>query len=260
MTQDLVPHPEPTTSGKITSGVVSPRLRELLEAQSGSEDAAIEEIVGSPVLLDLAKSALPILKAQAAQPAGEEGVKAVVGARFVTYPQPQRSETEWALWWGDWVTVCGDVSWVALEAGMQAWVKLADSEFLPKPGRLRELGRTVANPATAAWWLALRAVKLAEERAARAQPSVAPPLAQIRKMPTDADRAAIREMHAQYEASMVRRREEMAAANPKPELPYIGGIPAHGSALTPQMLKLLGRPIPKAPPPSDGPAAFSEDC
>jgi len=45
------------------------------------------------------------------------------------------------------------------------------------------------------------------------------------------------------------------------ELPYTGGIPAPGSALTPEMLHLLGRPIPQAPPPDEEeppPAEFED--
>jgi hypothetical protein len=40
---------------------------------------------------------------------------------------------------------------------------------------------------------------------------------------------------------------------PDVELPYIGGKTAPGSALTPQMLRLLGRPVPEEPPPEEPP-------
>lgn len=46
---------------------------------------------------------------------------------------------------------------------------------------------------------------------------------------------------------------------PKVDLPYSGGTPAPGSALTAEMLRLLGRPIPTPPPPEDEAPAFDED-
>lgn len=46
---------------------------------------------------------------------------------------------------------------------------------------------------------------------------------------------------------------------PLVELPYTGGIPAPGSALTAEMLRLLGRPIPVVPPSDEAPT-FSEDA
>lgn len=42
------------------------------------------------------------------------------------------------------------------------------------------------------------------------------------------------------------------------ELPYTGGVPAPGSALTEEMLRHLGRPIPVVPPAADEPPEFTE--
>lgn len=49
---------------------------------------------------------------------------------------------------------------------------------------------------------------------------------------------------------------------PTVPLPNTAGALAPGSALTPQMLRLLGRPIPppEPPPEAEEPPAFSEDA
>lgn len=87
------------------------------------------------------------MRAVATAPAGDQGVRDVIGRRFALYPQPDRSGAEWAAWWQDYFDVLSNVPKVALEAAMLAYVRDPASEFIPKPGKLLELARHTPNQA-----------------------------------------------------------------------------------------------------------------
>lgn len=89
--------------------------------------------------------AMPALKEQALKPATEDQIKSIIGQRFVLFPQPQRNDGEWAAWWADYIDALSDLTPFAVEAGMAAWVKSPDAEFMAKPGKLRDLATTVPN-------------------------------------------------------------------------------------------------------------------
>jgi hypothetical protein len=136
--------PPPTTALTI-SAALSPRLRSLLYAGLRDEDSAVEEIARTPLLLDQAQGVTEHLHGQARAPAGEEGVRRVLFAYFEVYPQPTRSNEAWSLWWAPYVETLQGLPLAALEAGMKTWAASPDAEFLPKPGKLRELAMTVRN-------------------------------------------------------------------------------------------------------------------
>jgi len=92
-----------------------------------------------PALRDELEVAYRRLEHEAKAPAGDEGVKAVIGRRFVLFPQPQRSEGEWVAWWQEYFNLLSDLPLSSVEAAMRAWSARPDSEFLPKPGKVREL-------------------------------------------------------------------------------------------------------------------------
>lgn len=208
---------------KPTSPVLSPELTELLDA-SGSPDAAARRIVSSPELTAEARAALPALQAVATAKAGQAGVKAVIGRRLVTYPQPARSDGEWEAWWADYFDVLSDVSLAALEAGMRAYVADPNSEFMPKPGRLRELAFTAPCRSYLRYMRASRAVQMADE------PPTLPPA-----QPSPEDAAEIKRMAAEAMQKL-----GAATALKRPELPSIAGKADEGG-LTPQMRELIAR-------------------
>lgn len=119
--------------------MLSEALTSRLNSGEGSDLQAIGQ---SPALRAELERSLPMMRAVATQKAGEDGVKAVIGRRFVLYPQPERSEGEWLAWWADYQAALAELPLESLEAGMAAYVAEPDSDFLPKPGRLRELART----------------------------------------------------------------------------------------------------------------------
>lgn len=173
------------------------------------------------MLLAEARAALPALKAVAEHKAGIEGVRRVIARRFTIYPQPQRSDEEWADWWADYMDVLADLSLASLEAGMRAYVADPESEFMPKPGKLRELAFTAPSRSLGRYYRAKRALQFAEdaERPVLAGPPVDP--------------AEVRAMLAEYQAK--RGPDER-----KPSMPSIAGKPDEGG-LTQEMRDLMAR-------------------
>ncbi len=124
-----------------------------------------------PALVEEARAALPVLLAAARQPAGLEGVQDVLGRRFVTYPQPARSEGEWAAWWDDYHEVLKDVPWGDLDAAMVEYMRSPDSDFMPKPGKLLALAQGIRSKAWRAYLAAQRMVADADRPTGTYDPS-----------------------------------------------------------------------------------------
>lgn len=150
-------------------------------------------------MLEEARRALHPIRCAATQPAGEEGVRRVVGRRLVTYPQAKMNEGQWAAWWQDFYDACADMAEEALEAGMAAHVRDPASQFMPKPGRLRELAQSTPNRAATAYHRITAAIWMAD----------APPMTSIEPKPPAGPRptkAEIDGMLAGYRANVAERR------------------------------------------------------
>lgn len=199
--------------------MLSPELTRLLDDSAGSPDALVGQIVHTPALLSEVRAVLPALHAVATAKAGREGVKAVIGKRLALYPQPQRSEGEWDAWWSDYFDVLADVALASLEAGMRAYVADPKSEFMPKPGKLRELAERSPCRALGRYYRAKRAVQIADEPV------------QIQGPPVDPEE--IKQVLADFQA-------RSTAGAKKPELPSIAGIPDEGG-ITPLMRQVIER-------------------
>lgn len=185
----------------------------------------MQEIATTPAVLDEARAALPSLRAVAESVAGKEGVMAVISRRFVTYPQPQRTPEEWDAWWADYFDTCADIALASLEAGMRAHVADPASEFMPKPGRLRELSFTAPCRSLTRYYRAKRAVQIADEPSQTEVAKVDPSL--VRQMAED----AIRKLKATSEARKVGTRVVMGSIAGK----------ADESGITPEMREALAR-------------------
>jgi hypothetical protein len=200
-----------STPAKPTSPELSPELKALLD-EPGSPDAAVVGIASLPALVEEAKRVLPALRAVAEAKAGREGVKAVIGRRLATYPQPQRTEGEWDAWWADYFDVLEDVTLASLEAGMRAYVALPDSEFMPKPGQLRELAFTAPCRSLTRLHRATLAIRRAEECRERTPEEIAEAAALA-----EANRAEIARLAAEFKSKSI-------PESPKrPVLPSISG-------------------------------------
>lgn len=200
---------------------LSPELTALLDSD-GSPDAAVRMILDTVPMLVEVRRVLPALQAVAVAKAGEEGVKAVIGRRLATYPQPARTEGEWNAWWADYFDVLADVALSSLEAAMKAYVKLPDSEFMPKPGRLREMAFLTPCRSLQRYQRAKRALQIAEDHP-RQPDAVREPV----------DPAEVKAMLAEFEAKSI----PTTTAKPRP---YIGGIPDEGG-LTREMRELIAK-------------------
>lgn len=206
-----------------TSDALSPRLRSLLAASPRDEDVAISEIAGSSLMLEQVQGMLEHLRNVAARPAEEMEIRRLIVNLFAIYPQPTRADAEWSSFWAPYVETLEGVCAPAIEAALKTWVADPKSEFLPKPGRLRELAMTVRNPATSAFYIAAKAIRKAEERAkmdsrpqlARHEIQALPELS-ARAMPTEESRASVRAMAAQFRAQVEERRPERPVLPPTP--------------------------------------------
>ena len=122
-------------SGPLTSWLLTER----------SDRVAVETIRQSPILRREAEEALPVLREAALTTATEAQIRAIIGQRFALFQQPERTDGEWAAWWAAYFDALSDLTPFAVEAGMAAWVRSPDAEFMCKPGKLRELATTVPN-------------------------------------------------------------------------------------------------------------------
>lgn len=135
-----------------------------------SDAFAIDTIRKSESLTAEAKAAMPALREAALTPATQDQIKAVISTRFALFPPPQRNEREWAAWWADYFDALEGLTPFAVEAGMAAWVRSPDAEFMCKPGKLRELATTVPNENR--WAKAHYRAQKATERPAEAEKPV----------------------------------------------------------------------------------------
>ena len=199
---------------------MSEPLISLLDSSRTTDEAAAE-IAAVPALLEEARAVVADLQLYATAKAGVSGVKTVIGRRFATYPQPQRSEGEAVAWWADYIDTLSDLSLASLEAAMRAYVADPASEFMPKPGRLRELARTTPSRALTRFYRAKGAIRLADQRTAQDPPA--------------RDAAEVRRMLAEFQAKTMPT--ELRRAEP---MPSTAGKPDEGG-ITPQMREILAR-------------------
>lgn len=211
------------------SPALSPALSELLDTE-GSPDAAARAIAECPGVREEARSLLPALKAVAEHKAGDDGVKLVIGKRFSLFPQPERNDGEWAAWWADYYDTLSDVPLACLEAAMRAFVARPGSQFMPKPGELRDLAFRTPSRSLQRFQRAKRALQIAD-----APPSVSNPIGDLLPERQIADDPAeVRRLLAEYTAQIGAR--------------SVGGTPKSSTAgkadeggLTPQMRALIAR-------------------
>lgn len=126
----------------------------------GSDEQAAQVIASDLRLVAEVRQVLPVLSERAHRKAGADGVKAVIGGRFGTFPQPERSPGEWAAWWSDYIDVLADMPLAALEAGMRAYLRDPKAEFMPKPGKLLDLARTTPSKTVQAYSRARRVLQI----------------------------------------------------------------------------------------------------
>lgn len=191
-------------------------------------DGRSSQIAEDRQLLAEVTKALPALRQEATQPASEAEIIRILSQRFALYPQPDRTDGEWAAWWADYTNALDDLPPSAIEAGMAEYVKGSDSEFFPKPGRIRELAKTSPNRMAMAVEAARNAIRHAEVLEHAKQRSEAPTAPQ-----TEADKDRVRAMLAEFARQMAEK-----APKPKPAPPPVSG-PVDEQGLTQLMRQRL---------------------
>lgn len=213
-------------------------LTEALEnALSFIDEEAVRLISTDPTLLAEAGSLLPTLAQRVHQGATRPEIKDILFARFVVYPQPQRHDWQWDLWWADYYAILEGLTGEAIDAGLTKWVGLPDSEFFPKPGQLKALAEKTPTRTGRTIGIVQKAMTAAAEAARPvARSSVAPPhLKHVPKPPED--RQAVRGMIDEFRADQNFR----AMYRERPEVRPMHGPLAEGHSVTGEMLSLLSR-------------------
>jgi hypothetical protein len=148
-------------------------------------------------LMAEAQQSFAVIRAEVLRPARNEEIAKILAAQFALYPQPTRTDAEWGAWWSSYTNALDDLPPTAIDAGMAAYIKGPDSEFFPKPGKLRELARTVPNPLA----MACEALRREFDRRQRGQQQLAAPEPQ----PEPAPKESVREMLADFQRQMAQR-------------------------------------------------------
>lgn len=133
----------------------------LLLAHGGAGEAS-DLIASNPGLMAELKDNLPAIQAAceaALAPAGDAEVARIVADRLPVYPQPERSEEEWAAWWRSYFDALSDLPVTSLQKAMLDWVR-SPAQFLPKPGELRELAQKKGVPEYRANYIAKLAMRI----------------------------------------------------------------------------------------------------
>jgi hypothetical protein len=149
-------------------------------------DEAFQRITRDEGMLAECKRTWGALADAARAPAGEKGVMRVIATRFPVFPQPDRSEGEWLVWWDAYTDALEDLPEEALEAGMREYLRQPDAEFLPKPGKLRELARQATTATARAAGIAARCAAYTPPDFSRAHPPTEAP--KLQRMPTADER------------------------------------------------------------------------
>lgn len=147
MTDPTSSLPATTTMTPVGPDLSKPLASWLLDERS--DHKAIEVISKSAILRDEARRSIPALRQAALAPATEDQIRATISQRLVLFHQPQRNPAEWAAWWADYFDALSGLTAPAIEAGMAAWVRSPEAEWMCKPGKLRELATT--TPSTNRW-------------------------------------------------------------------------------------------------------------
>lgn len=200
--------------------------------------------------LEDVRAALPQLRAEATAQAGPKGVRLALQEWYPVFPQPQRSEPDWILFYQGYTAVCGAQPKAALRAALKAWAQKGDSQFLPKPGELRALAASIPTVPMKLLSRAQAAIRAADDEAERLR--IESDIA-LRNTTAAEQVTAVTTMLSQYEreskAGRDRNRRILQrgiknADSPASDYRMPPGKTAEGSALTPQMLRHLGRPVP----------------
>jgi hypothetical protein len=143
--RELTRNSPPATRTTAQAGLVLSKPLTFWLLEETSEAKATEVIGKSDILKAEIRQRLPEIRSEALKPATEDQIKGIIAQRFALFPQPVRNDSEWASWWADYMDALAGLTAPAIEAGMAAWVRSMDAEFMCKPGKLRDLAVNTPN-------------------------------------------------------------------------------------------------------------------
>lgn len=184
----------------------------------------------SPILLREAEGLTTAIWQEARRPASVEQIKSILGSRFALFPQPERTDGEWDMWWADYISALEDLTPAAVEAGMAAWVRSIDAEFMPKPGKLRDLAQK--TPVVSRWTRAL-------DRIRKALPPIdttPAPMPERERMDPETVAELMKDFHAKMKAKEPPQAQKRVRPSPQAEVDETG--------MSAEMRALLNRPDP----------------
>lgn len=193
-------------------------------------------IATTPTLKAEVEAALPALRDQAKAPAGVAGVGRVIGSREALYPPMNLSEGAKEAWWNDYIETLSDLPESALEAGMRLWIKQPDSQFMPKPGQLRQLALTAENRAVRAYERAKAALEWEPPKTYERQEITALDMRVARPSPSPEDVRRVKDWAKDY----IAQTEALKAASSGPEMQPIQAA-TDEQGLSPAMRELIQR-------------------
>lgn len=228
---------------------VSTRLGSYL-TQTAPEDEVVAALASDAGLLAECRMALPSLRNRARLPGGPDAVRRQMALYLQIYPQPERTDAEWAAWWFPYEQILADLPESSLAAAMLAWSKKPDAQFMPSPGALLDLARHIATPEGQAYARARAVATLADTvpKDSTGQPfRLTPPV--MREMKTEETKAWALQEAARLKAMAAERRRVISEAR-EDKLPRAHGALAPGRHITPEMVVLFERQGLELPPPA----------
>lgn len=182
--------------------------------------------------------AMPALRQAALRKATHAEIRDIIGTRFATFPQPERDAGETAAFWADYYGALEGLTAAQIEGGMKAWVADPASEFLPKPGKLADLGRKSDQPGR--WTRAYNRARAAVEMAKAGDVQVAEP-SEPKPSPEEVKAMLAETLDALTAKDRLHESAKQARRKPTPSAPLPAG--SHMSAEMRAKLEAEGRII-----------------
>lgn len=204
-----------------------------------TDATAVKVIAESDILRSEAAMAMPALRQAALRKASHAEIRDIIGSRIATFPQPERDAGETAAFWADYYGALEGLTAAQVEGGMKAWVADPAAEFLPKPGKLAELGRKSDQPGR--WTRAYNRARAAVEMS-RASQAVAPTAVEPKPSAEEVQAMLAQTLDALTAKDRLKQAAKEARRKPTPSAPLPAG--SHMSAEMRAKLEAEGKIVP----------------
>lgn len=240
---------------------LSKELWKLL-TKDGDSRRTIETALDGPhaaTLIAEARAGLPMLAASAT-PGGMDAVGLAMGRLVLIYGDGARDKRQWAAYVREIAEAVGWMPFEAIMAGARDFRDDPTSKTIPLPGEL--VGK--CKPHEERIRIAVYRARLLAQATERPAAAVVDPAERERQIALTRD--FLKGSGSKSAAAFAPPDKSKLRTDVEPLPPSTAGagfkaqgVPAYGSALTPAMLRSLGREVPIAPDPSPDPPPHEED-